>query len=134
MLSQQLALILLHFYGRRGEYSVSQEFEADVILMIKFTIGRLIHGGHLECLCAYLDQYVGTVLAGCNLTEEVRASWRESGAFKKEYRDQLKSTKLYVEAYKFQYEDARWIVAGLLTGWNVPDPSVNINQLMSSIL
>ena len=67
-------------------------------------------------------------------TEEERARWRESGAFKKEYRDQLKATKLFVESYTFLYEDAKWIATGLLTGWTVPDPSVNINQIMSSIL
>ena len=43
--------------------------------------------------------------------------WKDSGGFKKEYRDQLKSIKIHVEYYKFQYEDAKWIINGLLTGW-----------------
>lgn len=94
----------------------------------------MIQSGHLECLCSFLDEYVGSVLSGCNLTAEARIQWKESGAFRKEIRDQLKSTKLYVESYKFQYEDARWIIVGLLSGWNIPDPSVNINQMILSII
>ena len=58
-----------------------------MIKLIKFTLGRLIWMGWVECVCAYLDLYVGNILLGCNLTEKQRQKWKESGGFKKEYRE-----------------------------------------------